>query len=176
MSCLTSGFLINCTNLSSVGGISAIWLANRDEVASITETNGDVTVVTMTSGDVFFPVQFVPNTAAYNETGEPTANGFSFLFNKEITFSLSRLDLASRNFVQKLAGCACGLVVIFTDQNGNSFISGFEANDALRAFRINADATTTGTALADSNEVVVTLSVSSREKAKLFTGVVPVTP
>lgn len=175
MSCLTAGYTISCANSPSVGGLSRVWLANRDEVTGITEVpgSGDVTAVTMDATEVFYEVGFFDETGSQTEAGERTDGSCNFVYTKTLTISIPKRNLGLRNFVQQTGACCCGFVVIYEDSNGTKWIGGFESSPN-RTYKLQTAEGVTGAALTDANQETLTFQMRSGEKDKVFTGTVPV--
>jgi hypothetical protein len=177
MSCLTTGYSLNCTNLSSVGGIARIFIANRDDITGITQTppSSTVTAVTMAATKVFYEITSYPDTAFDTENGTRTEGACNFIYDKEVNVTIPRRNAALRDFIQTAGECCCGFVFILVDENGNSWITGFETNP-LRSFRLNTSEGGSGAALTDANQEVLSFTTRSKNKAYPFTGTVPLTP
>ena len=58
--CLTTGITLACADACCSGGLNRIWIAQRDDVASVTRgTDDEVTAITMVATKVFYEIQFL---------------------------------------------------------------------------------------------------------------------
>jgi len=173
MSCLTAGYSISCADSPSVGGLGRVWIANRDDVVSITEAAGDVSAITMDALAVFYEVGFFDETASQTENGERTEGSCNFVYKKEIVLSNPKRNLGLRNIVQQVGNCCCGFVIIYEDSNGTQWLGGFESNPN-RTYKLQTAEGVTGAALTDANQETLTFLMLSGLKDFVFTGTVPV--
>ena len=70
MSSITGGWLNQCTDGTCAGGIGKLYIANANQVSSIsTNASAACTAITMTStASVFYEVEFRENSGAFTET------------------------------------------------------------------------------------------------------------
>jgi hypothetical protein len=159
MSCLTPGLTINCAN-SCAGGVARFWVASKEDIASLNITSGEVDVITMVATKKFYKFEPYQETANFTETGE-RAN-----CNTVITQTLVAIfpchALTTREAIQDLQDCCCGLVVIHEENNGSRWLWG--APKELTTLGISYPAqltnfeTVTGTAINDQNQSTITLT------------------
>jgi hypothetical protein len=163
--CVTSGLLRDC-NTRKTGGSSGLWVANREDVLSITQDpTGEVTAITMAAAAVFYKVEFASNQSNWNEA---FASGEVL---QQYTFVSESRYQAQRNFLQGLIDCNCGLVAIHKENTGKSWFWGFEEGEEANLLTDTGDS---GTAKSDVNQETVVLQASATIKANEFTGVIPV--
>ncbi len=170
---LTAGFSKVCE--SSSGGLLEVHLANVDDVTSFTLTGEDYTAVTMVATKVFYKFEFEQDTAEYRENVERSDTG-AVSATHEVEFQITKMTSASRAAIQEIMDASpCGLIAIVKDGNGNQWTSGYSEVALLeRPMRIASDTSATGKAFTDSNASIVMLSSVDGEKARVFTGTVPV--
>jgi hypothetical protein len=124
MSCLiTKGYSAStgCDDLFSVGGLEEVFLANRSQVVSVTDSNADNVFdeVTFASGAGFYKFDFTKDTASFESALVVGSNKY---FRSTLTLSYagtSPVDLAQ---FQSL--CGSKLVAIVKDKNGRAYLLG----------------------------------------------------
>ena len=176
---LTTGFAVDCANGGCSGGIVRIFLANKQDldtgvgVNGFTEgTQGIFTAVTMNALAVFYQVDPVRFSASFNESGAQGENNCTYAYTQDIAFTLPcTQDVDTRNFIEDMQNQnCCGMVAIVEYTDGTYKAVGYLTNQFVT---MNTSEATSGTALTDANQVVVTLQTLSVEPARVFTGAVP---
>ena len=153
--------------LGSNGGIRKVWLANYDNVASLTESAGAITGITMSNSEKFKLYEFARNTSSMSSNYAVNAeNGTSYV-ETDLLMVFNMMDTAKRLEVVAMAQGL--LVAIVEDNNGNMWYLGHDY-----PVTINAGDGLTGTARGDRNGYSVTLRDESNELPMPFTGTVPV--
>ena len=177
---LTTGYAVDCANGGCSGGIVRIYLANKQDlddtvgVNGFTEgTQGIFTAVTMLLAKVFYEVVPVRFSASFNESGAQGENNCTYAYTQDIAFTMPcTQDVDSRNFIEDMQGQnCCGMVAIVEYTDGNYKAVGYLTNQFVT---MSASEATSGAALTDANQVVVTLQTVAVEPARVFTGTVPV--
>lgn len=160
-----SGITRDC--LGNNGGIKTVWLANYDDVTSVTESSGAITAVSMATSKKFKKYEFPRNTSSMSSNYSVNAeNGTSYV-ETDLLMVFTRMDTAKR---LEIVAMAQGLLVaIVEDNNGNKWYLGHDYPVTL-----NAGDGLTGTARGDRNGYSVTLRDESQELPFPFTGTVPV--
>lgn len=139
---------------TSKGGIIEVYLANFDDVASITEADGKVKGITMETGKKFFKYNFKPNTASMTSTlNVDLAAGVNFV-QSELVMLFARMETTKR--VEMSALAVNELRAIVKDANGVYWLLGEE--EPLVA---TAGDGQTGTARTDANRYSITLQDNS---------------
>lgn len=143
-----SGIAKDCT--SNIGGIKNAYIANYDDVASITETQNKISAITMESTKKFKKYNFRRGTGSVVSTltTDPTS-GVNFV-QSDIILQFSKMETAKRIEIAALAQAE--LAVIIEDMNGLFWYYG-------RQEGVTASAGTgqTGTARTDGNFYQITL-------------------
>lgn len=159
MACLQTlnGVSLECGN---VGGLSEIYLANIEDVATVTvgttgATAGQITAIGMTGAAKFKKYSFRRGNASMTSTGNRAdAAGTSFQMT-EISASFNRMDLAKHNEFNAIA--KGNLYAICKDRNGEYWFVGY--NHYVTA----AVTAQSGAASGDANNYTVTLSSETNE-------------
>lgn len=166
----------NCAN-PCVGGVKKIWLANIDDIDTVTTgVGGVVTAVTMQAGKYFWPYEFKRNTKAFTETTTIGEDGCTITIDQTLVGIAACYSAPAREVLQELAKqSCCGVVVIHEENTGEQWIWGLE--DELNA-RLASAERSSGTALTDPNQVTINIACQTTidGMAKSFTGTVPVRP
>ena len=153
--------------LGNNGGIRKVWLANYDNVASLTVASGAITAITMSNSEKFKLYEFARNTSSLSSNYAVNAeNGTSYV-ESDLLMVFNRMDTSKRLEIVALA--QGNLVAIVEDNNGNKWYLGKDF-----PVTINAGDGQTGTARADRNGYSITLRDESAELPFPFTGTVPV--
>lgn len=124
MACLQTlnGIVRDC--LSNVGGVRKVYIANKDDVAGITITDGAVSAITMEGGAKFKEYYQKPGRASVTST--PQFNDANEYAGESVVLSLSfpRQDATKRLEVAALS--VAELVVVYQDANGNCWLLGYD--------------------------------------------------
>ena len=175
MSLLTQGITVACTDESTRGGISQVWVANRDDITSFTAgTNHDYNAVTMTStAKVFFEIEFFDFTAQHTSEGELGDSGSSIKTDTLEMFVPLR-EAVKAKAIQELF-TSCKVVVIYkTFNSGKMFTLGYdEVLLSKAALRVNVSEDT-GKALNEQNGYTITFTGMSGEVTREFIDTIPV--
>ena len=169
---ITAGLAVPCEARS--GGLANIWLTDRDNVTSFTLTVDLYTAVVMNGPAVFFLFEFEEDTAEFRENGS-LENGSTQMIH-EIEFYVPKLTQTNRNRLQELFdSSAGGMIAIIEDNNNNMWVVGYSENFLLkRGLKVQSDAGTSGKAFTDLTGDTLILASTDNEKARTFTGAVPV--
>ena len=138
----------------NMGGIRKVFIAIFDDVASVTETNNQISAITMDSTKKFKTFLFADGSASFKTT--PTydrANGVHF-YTTELTMVFSRMETVKR--IEMAALSLSELAVIVQDKNGLYWYLGHDEPVAA-----SAGEGATGTARADRNGYSITLQDNS---------------
>lgn len=145
---------------SNAGGIKEIYIANIDDVSSITldSTGASISAISMASSKTFKKYYFKPTKA--NVVSTPQFNDASEYVGEDaiITMSFGRQDTTKR--VQVAALSIGELVVIVKDMNGTNWLYGYD-NPVLR----NGGDAASGAAKTDFNGYNVQLHATDNQLA-----------
>ena len=149
-----SGLVKDCS--PSMGGITEVLLANREDVSSVTAETGKVTEITMASSAKFKKYSFARNTGSMTSTYTiDQASGVRYV-TTDLLLQFNRMETAKRVEISALA--VNDLVAIVKDANGIYWYLGYDEP-------VNASAGDgqTGTARGDANRYTITLQDNSKE-------------
>lgn len=152
---------INCADIDNVGGIvQEIGIAYADDIATWPALPTPASDSTLTlaaagawNGDIvqkvgkkFYKVLFTDETGAFTITQQGEQGAESYLYQLDI--SRAKMNATIFGFENAIRGRK--LVILVKDKNGTCYLMG----DSLNAAKmVAADATTTGTAVTDKNNV-----------------------
>lgn len=149
-----SGLVKDCS--PSMGGITEVLLANREDVSAVTANSGKVTEITMASSAKFKKYSFARNTGSMTSTYTiDQASGVKYV-TTDLLLQFNRMETAKRVEISALA--VNDLVAIVKDANGIYWYLGYDEP-------VNASAGDgqTGTARGDANRYTITLQDNSKE-------------
>ena len=147
-----AGISLDCTN--NMGGIKTVYIANFDDVKSITESNNVITGITMESGATFKTYQFRKGTSSMSsELTADESNGLNFV-TTTLNLVFTRMDTAKRIEMSALA--IAQLAVIVLDSNG---VYWYLTPDEYAS--ASAGTAETGTAKGDRNAYSLTLTTEN---------------
>ena len=149
-----SGLVRDCS--PSMGGITEVLLANREDVSAVTADTGKVTEITMASSAKFKKYSFARNTGSMTSTYTiDQASGVRYV-TTDLLLQFNRMETAKRVEISALA--VNDLVAIVKDANGIYWYLGYDEP-------VNASAGDgqTGTARGDANRYTITLQDNSKE-------------
>jgi hypothetical protein len=168
MSCtIINGREIDCRD--SAGGIEEVYITEWSNIASITETSGVVTSISMNSGKKFFTFQLEKENGMFDETEQNSVENGSLFYEGVLSFTTKKMTAAARNAFNILAKNR--LMIIFKDRNGAYWLLGrYGAAD-----KVGENKASTGKAFGDLNGYTLTFTTKEKEPAFSFTGTVPLT-
>ncbi len=149
-----SGLVKDCS--PSMGGITEVLLANREDVSAVTADAGKVTEITMASSAKFKKYSFARNTGSMTSTYTiDQASGVRYV-TTDLLLQFNRMETTKRVEISALA--VNDLVAIVKDANGIYWYLGYDEP-------VNASAGDgqTGTARGDANRYTITLQDNSKE-------------
>lgn len=149
-----SGIVKDCS--PSMGGITEVLLANREDVSAVTANTGKITEITMASSAKFKKYTFARNTGSMTSTYTiDQASGVKYV-TTDLLLQFNRMETAKRVEISALA--VNDLVAIVKDANGIYWYLGYDEP-------VNASAGDgqTGTARGDANRYTITLQDNSTE-------------
>jgi len=169
MSSITGGWLNQCTDGTCAGGIGKLYIANANQVSSIsTNASAACTAITMTStASVFYQVEFRDNSGAFTETVAVDQDTLSVAVDQSLVGVINCRDQELRNLIQDMANQACGLVCVHVENTGNYWIWGAETvGGKKRPARLTNSEGLSGALFTDSNQETLTISCRTTNKAR----------
>lgn len=133
----------------SFGGISKVYLANKDNAVAKMNASQQVTGFTMTGSDKFWEFQAEPESAQFIEELQ-TGNASKFI-QQTLNFSLSNITPAKKEVLENLGLAKISAIV--QKQDGTYFLAG-QFGTGLKAVTLSIDS---GTAIGDLNGATVSL-------------------
>lgn len=164
MACLIENDLLNSDCAYSIGGLSKIYVANKEDVASYTQgSNGAITAITMESGKTFFTYDISKNTSNSNSTLTLGTGTKYILQSVDFFVTGDMIELTSAANVLGL-----GKFVIITEKrDGTKQIFG-----RLNGLEATVGEMPSGVAEGDSSALHFTFNSAELEFAPVFTGTV----
>jgi len=169
MSAITSGWLNQCVDGTCAGGIGKLYIANANQVTSITNNaSGATTAITMSStASVFYEVEFRDNSGAFTETVTQDPDTLSVAIEQSLVGIINCRDQDLRNLIQDMANQACGLVCVHVENTGNYWIWGAETiGSKKRPARLTSSEGLSGALFTDSNQETLTITCRTTNKAR----------
>lgn len=147
-----SGLARDCA--TSMGGIVEAYIANYDDVTSVTVADGQVSTIAMASGKHFLRYTFRKGTGSMTSTlNVDPANGVNYV-STDLVLQFSRMETTKR--IEMAALAVNELAVIVKDANGKYWYLGKDEPVAA-----SAGDGQTGTARGDGNRYSITLQDTS---------------
>lgn len=160
MACSTISGVTYSLCESNMGGVKAIYLANREDVASVQTGTSEtiegacIATITMASGHTFQEFLVRKNTCSMTSTLNVSDNGSSYV-STELSIVLRKMDSSKRMAINALAiGGECYAIVV--DANNIAWLLGYD-----EAVTCTAGTGETGTAKGDANQYTLTLTDES---------------
>jgi hypothetical protein len=155
MSAITGGWLNQCTDGTCAGGIGKFYVANANQVTSITNNaSGSTTAITMAStAAVFYEIEFRDNSGAFTETVTQDPDTLSVAIEQSLTGIINCRDQELRNLIQDMAN--------------QDWIWGVETIGAKkRVARLTSAEGLSGALFTDSNQETLTITCRTTNKAR----------
>jgi hypothetical protein len=143
-SSITGAVTKSCAN--NVGGIVKLYIANADDVLTITDTggDGDIDILAMDTGKYFYEFQFDPETSNFTENMVKNLESGATFFDQTISVFIKRKESAKR--AQMILLTQGEFKAIVKDSNGLYWMVG-EANNMY----LSKNDSGTGTKKEDKN-------------------------
>ena len=147
-----SGLVHDCA--ANMGGIKAVYLANKADVDAITVASDKITGITMAASAKFHKYEFARRTGSLSSNWQVNAENGTKFVQTDLLLVFNRMETTKR--VEIAAMAAGELVAIVEDNNGVFHYLGAES-----PLEISAGDGLTGTAMADRNGYSITLQDQS---------------
>lgn len=154
MACLQTlgGILRDCAN--SMGGVKAIFVANRDDVTDIALTAEEITAITMATSKKFQPYYMKKESGSMSSALTASNGGATAYWVTGVMGVFHKMTASKRAEIKALS--IGELAVIVLDNNGIYWYLGYD-----HPVTATAGNGVTGTAFSDSNQYDITLSDTS---------------
>jgi hypothetical protein len=157
MACnLTQGFPIDCKD--NVGGVKAVYIANKDNIATITEAAGVVTGITMDAGTYFWKYDQIKETSNFAEAITTNVQNGTVFYAQTIEVIVNKLQTNTRNEILLLAQATTSVIV--QDNNNKYWLLGRQ-----NGLDLTGGGSATGTAYGDRNGYTLTFTGSEQQLA-----------
>ena len=167
MSSLSTGRSVNCASNTCAGGAGKLYLANANEVSSVTTSSAGASAITMTSTAVnFYEFDFRDFSTNFTETTTQDLDTLAVSVEQNFTGIWNCRNQSDRNIIQDLANQACGLVAVHVENTGRYWVWGhvLVGGKKLPA-RLATAESDTGTALTDPNQTTLTITCRTNQVA-----------
>lgn len=169
---LLTGISLACQRW--IGGGKKLWLADKADITSFTLSGGQYTGVTMVSGKVFKLYEFFEDSFEWKEESARNTDSGSTKLTNTLEMMFQGLNNTLRTSIDEIIDSStCGVVGILEDSNGTKWVVGYNEL-SQRALKASSTNSTTGKKMDDFVGTTVTLMNETLEKARVFTGSVPV--
>lgn len=139
------------------GGVAEVYLAVKDDIQSITLTEGKVTAIQMVEGKQFYKYYQAPQVAYLSEEAAIDQQAEARGITQTLYLQMNRMSTAKR--IEFNALLVNELVGIVKDANGLYWLVGDLDNPLL----VSAGASATGTSRTDANNYNATLTAETPE-------------
>lgn len=142
--------------VANVGGIKAVYMANYEDVATVTITANVVSAITMAASAKFYAYYFNPNTSSFVTNIQANRENGTLYFESVLSLVFARQDASKRIEVNALA--EAGLMAIVQDNNDNYWLLGKD-----EPLLMTSGSAATGTARADRNGYELELTDAQKQ-------------
>lgn len=170
MSSLSTGRTTACTLGTCAGGAGKLYLANANEVSSVTTSTAGVTAITMTSTAAnFYEFDFRDFSANFTQTTTQDLDTLAVSTEQTFTGIWTCRTQADRALVEDLANQACGMVAVHVENTGTYWIWGVETVGGKKLpARLATAESDSGTALTDPNQTTITITCRTNKTAQVL--------
>ena len=166
MACaLTQGYTLDCKD--SVGGLTAVYFAPWEDLATVTIAAGVVTTLTMDASKKFYKYELVKESSNFAEAVNTNVQNGTVFYTQTLEVILNKLQVNTRNEILLLAKNR--LAVIATDNNGDNWFLG-----VAYGLDLTGGGSATGTAFGDRSGYTLTFTGNEKELAPKVTAAIPV--
>jgi hypothetical protein len=169
--CLTAGITVDCNTSCCSGGVNRIFLAKLEDIDTVTRAADDaISAITMQVGAVFYEIVPLEFTSNFNQSVTVENNNVT----NDITldFTIPCVDDTVRERLQEILNCCCGMAIIVELTSGYTIgvIAQTDGNLDLKFGKVKPRSMefTSGAALSDPNQIIVTLGAFSNKLAVEF--------
>lgn len=155
---LNAGISKSCDN--NAGGLTNIYVADKLSVSAYTESNSNITAITMSGSSKFYEFEFNRGTSNYTESVNIDLNNGTTFFTQTVSLILSRREKNKAEAIKKLTDGQKELFVIVKDSNGLYWA--FGKDDGMVVTAIEGGS---GAAKADANNYTITFTAEEADNA-----------
>ena len=166
MACaLTQGYTLDCND--SIGGITTVYFAPGEDLATVTQANGVVTTITMDATKVFYKYDLVKESSNFAEAVNTNVQNGTVFYTQTLEIILNKLQVNTRNEILLLAKNR--LAVIAVDNQGDKWFLGVSYG-----LDLTGGGSATGTAFGDRSGYTLTFTGNEKELAPKVTATIPI--
>ena len=149
---LVQGYNVDC-GFAAPGGLATIYLANSEDVTSITQSvpNGEYDTITMAVGKVWYQFDFKLDSANYMQTFDSATAQITH----KLSFALPSYKAETVNLFETLAFAK--VYAIAVDREGKRFLLGYSEPKSV-GLQSDTNETNSGSAKSDANLTTFNLS------------------
>lgn len=169
MSQLSAGRTSTCpsSDLCS-GGCSTLYLANANEVSSVTtNASGAATAITMSPSSAnFYQYDFRDFSGQFTETLNVDPDTKNASVEQQFTMVWPCRNMTDRNLIEDMAKNGCGMTAVHVEHTGTYWIWGHvQIGGKTLSAHVNTNEADSGTGITDPNQETITLICRTTEKA-----------
>jgi len=153
---IIEGLSLDCKG--AAGGIDTIYLAEFENVSSVTASSGIVSGITMVSGKKFFEYKVRPENAQFNQDQTFSPENQSYFSAQTLTFDIFKMSAKNRNIIKLLVQNR--LMAIVKSTEGTYWLLG-----QTRGMDVITVAESTGKAMGDKNGSMLTIQCNEPDPA-----------
>lgn len=167
MACaLTQGYTLDCKD--SIGGLTTVYFAPWEDLATVTIASGVVTTLTMDATKVFYKYDLVKESSNFAEAVNTNVQNGTVFYTQTLEVILNKLQVNTRNEILLLAKNR--LAVIAVDNQGDKWFLGVSYG-----LDLTGGGSATGTAFGDRSGYTLTFTGNEKELAPKVTAAIPIT-
>jgi hypothetical protein len=166
MACaLTQGYTLDCKD--SIGGLTSVYFAPWEDLATVTQAAGVVTAITMDATKRFYLYELVKESSNFAEAVNTNVQNGTVFYTQTLEVILNKLQVNTRNEILLLAKNR--LAVIAVDNQGDKWFLG-----VAYGLDLTGGGSATGTAFGDRSGYTLTFTGNEKELAPKVTATVPI--
>lgn len=146
---IIEGISLDCKGVA--GGIDTIYLAEFENVSSITASSGIVSGITMVAGKKFFEYKVRPENATFTQEQTFSKENQSYFSAQTLTFDIFKMSAKNRNIIKLLVQNR--ILAIVKSTEGTYWLLG-----ETRGMDVTTVSESTGKAMGDKNGYSLTLT------------------
>ena len=167
MACaLTQGYTLDCKD--SIGGLTTVYFAPWEDLATVTQASGVVTTLTMDATKVFYKYDLVKESSNFAEAVNTNVQNGTVFYTQTLEIILNKLQVNTRNEILLLAKNR--LAVIAVDNQGDKWFLGVSYG-----LDLTGGGSATGTAFGDRSGYTLTFTGNEKELAPKVSAAIPIT-
>jgi hypothetical protein len=166
MACaLTQGYTLDCKD--SIGGLTSVYFAPWEDLATVTQASGVVTAITMDATKRFYLYELVKESSNFAEAVNTNVQNGTIFYTQTLEIILNKLQVNTRNEILLLGKNR--LAVIAVDNQGDKWFLGISYG-----LDLTGGGSATGTAFGDRSGYTLTFTGNEKDLAPKVTATVPI--